>query len=34
VDLRYIGFAMNEPALQSMITRKVEIGHFHALPVT
>jgi hypothetical protein len=32
MDLRYIGFAMNDPAC--LTTCKIEIGLFHALPVT
>ncbi|WP_292642858.1 hypothetical protein, partial [Mesorhizobium sp.] len=34
VDLRYIGFAMNDPTRRLMIAYETEIGLFHALPVT
>jgi hypothetical protein len=34
MDLRYIGFAMNDPACLMMMTSKIEIGFSHALPVT
>jgi len=34
VDLRYIGFAMNDPARELMIASTIEIGFCRALPVT
>jgi hypothetical protein len=34
VSLRYIGFAMNDPARRLMMTYMIEIGLISALPAT